>query len=260
MRTKLLAKMLVGIFCLSSFFAVGSAVAQEGKKEGDKEVKVTSELKKEAKKEEQKQWTDSFNIEELHFSTTGKNKYFILEPSYQLTLEGKDGKDAVKLLVTVLDETKKIGNIETRVVEERETENGELVEISRNYFAMCTDTNSVFYFGEDVDIYKDGKVTGHGGAWRADSENARAGLMMPRIILVGARYYQECAPGVAMDRAEIISNREIFETPAGKFENCLKTEETSGVEKGKEYKYYAPGIGLIKDGNLSLTKYGFVKK
>ena len=260
MRTKLVAKVLFCVFWLTVFFAVGGVVAQEVKKEGGKEVKVTKELKKEAKKEEQKQWTDSFNIEELHFSTTGKNKYFILETSYQLTLEGKDGKDAVKLLVTVLDETKKIGNIETRVVEERETENGELTEISRNFFAMCTDTNSVFYFGEDVDIYKDGKVAGHGGAWRADSENARAGVMMPGIILLGARYYQEHVPGVAMDRAEIISNREIFETPAGKFENCLKTEETSGVEKGKEYKYYAPGIGLIKDGNLLLTKYGFVKK
>lgn len=260
MRTKLVAKMLVCVFWLSVFFAVGSAVAQEVKKEGGKEVKATKGLKKEAKKEEQKQWTDSFNIEELHFSTTGKNKYCILEPSYQLTLEGKDGKDVGKLIVTVLDETKKIGNIETRVVEERETANGELIEISRNYFAMCTDTNSVFYFGEDVDIYKGGRVTDHGGSWKADSENARAGVMMPGIILLGARYYQEYVPGVAMDRAEIISNSETFETPAGKFENCLKTEETSGVEKGKDYKYYAPGIGLIKDGNLLLTKYGFVQK
>ena len=242
MRTKLEARILVCIFCLSVIFVVGNGAAQE------------------VMKKEQKAWTDSFDIEKLHFSTTGKNKYFILEPSYQLTLEGKDEGKAVKLVVTVLDETKKIGNIETRVVEERETENGEPTEISRNFFAMCTDTNSVFYFGEDVDIYKDGKVSSHGGSWKADSEKAKGGLMMPGIILLGARYYQEVAPGIAMDRAEIVSTNETLETPAGKFENCLKTEETSGVEKGKEYKCYAPGIGLIKDENLLLTKYGFVKK
>ena len=63
-----------------------------------------------------------------------------------------------------------------------------------------------------------------------------------------------------MDRAEIISDSEILETPAGRFEHCLKTKETTPLEPGsKEYKIYAPGIGLIKDGSLYLTKYTFVK-
>jgi hypothetical protein len=32
--------------------------------------------------------------------------------------------------------------------------------------------------------------------------------------------------------------------------------ETSPLEGGREYKIYAPGIGLIKDGGLRLVKYG----
>jgi hypothetical protein len=28
----------------------------------------------------------------------------------------------------------------------------------------------------------------------------------------------------------------------------------------QEYKFYAPGIGLVRDGELLLTKYGFVNK
>ena len=83
---------------------------------------------------------------------------------------------------------------------------------------------------------------------------------MPGLILIGARYYQEIAPGIAMDRTEIMSTTEIQETPAGRFTNVLKTEETTPIEpKAKEYKLFASGIGLIKDDNLSLVKYGFIK-
>jgi hypothetical protein len=60
-----------------------------------------------------------------------------------------------------------------------------------------------------------------------------------------------------MDRAEIISTIEIVVTPAGRFKNCLKIEETTPLEPGaKEYKYYAAGIGLIQDGELKLVKHG----
>jgi len=80
-------------------------------------------------------------------------------------------------VITVLAETKKVGNVETRIVEERETENGELTEVSRNYFAISRRTNNVYYFGEDVDEYKNGKVTGHGGSWLAGVEGAKYGLI-----------------------------------------------------------------------------------
>ena len=160
-----------------------------------------------------------------------------------------------------MNQTEVVGGVETRVVEERETAGGELVEISRNFFALCQNNSSIFYFGEEVDIYKDGKIISHSGAWRADSGDAKAGLMMPGIILLGAKYYQEVAPKVAMDRAEIISINETLQTLAGKFENCLLTEETTPLEpKNKEYKIYAPGIGLIQDGELLLTKYGPVSR
>jgi len=204
-----------------------------------------------------KDFTESLMQDSCIFYTTGRNQYFILEPGFQQTLESKDGKG--KLVITVLNETRKIGNVETRIVEENESENGQPVEISRNFFAFCKQTSSVYYFGEEVDIYKDGKIVKHEGEWKAEGKN-KAGVAMPGQIMLGARYYQEIAPGVAMDRAEILSMTETFETPAGKFTNVLKTEETTPVEPlDKEYKLYAPGIGLIKDENLVLVKYGFIK-
>lgn len=106
-------------------------------------------------------------------------------------------------------------------------------------------------------VLENGKVVNHGGSWLAGVGGATYGLMLPGLPLMRARYYQEVAPRVAMDRAEIVSLTETVKTPAGVFANCLKTEETSQLDpKTREYKYYAPGVGLVKDDTLLLVKYG----
>jgi hypothetical protein len=201
-------------------------------------------------------WTSDFALTPNELSSTGRNPYFVLEPGYVLVLEG--GQE--QLTITVLPETKQIGDIETRVVEERETKNGQLVEVSRNFFAISKRTNSVFYFGEEVDMYQQGKVVSHEGAWLHGVKGAKFGLMMPGLPLVRGRYQQEIAPDVALDRAEVVSLAASLKTPAGEFRNCLKIEETTPLEPdAKEYKYYAPGIGLVQDGSLKLVKHGMLK-
>jgi hypothetical protein len=200
--------------------------------------------------------TSTFVTEPGELASTGRNPYFILEPGYQLTLEG--GKE--RLVITVLNETRSVDGVETRIVEERETENGELVEVSRNFFAISKRTNSVFYFGEDVDIYKNGKVVDHEGAWLSGVNGAKFGLAMPGVPLLKARYQQETAPKVAMDRAEIVALDVPVKTPAGDFSNCLKVDESTPLEMlSKESKYYARGIGLVQDGSVKLVKYGMAK-
>ena len=61
--------------------------------------------------------------------------------------------------------------------------------------------NDVFYFGEDVDIFENGTIS-HDGAWLAGVDDALPGLLMPGTFLLGARYFQEVASGVALDRSE----------------------------------------------------------
>ena len=198
-------------------------------------------------------WTMSFNAAPDDLTTSGRNTYFILEPGYELVLE--DGDE--QLVVTVLDETKRIGDFDTRVVEERESRNGKLIEVSRNFFAISKQSKDVYYFGEEVDIYRGGKIVRHEGAWLAGQNGARFGLMMPGTPTLNARYYQELAPKVAMDRAEIVSLTDQLRTPAGNFTNVLKIAETNPLESHSlEYKYYAPDIGLLQDEQLKLVKYG----
>jgi hypothetical protein len=194
---------------------------------------------------------DTFNVDKATLADKGSNTYMVLEPGYKLILV--DGKDT--LTITVLDETKMVDGVKTRIVEERETEGGKLAEVSRNYFAIDKATGDVYYFGEDVDMYDaEGKVTGHGGSWLSGVNDAKFGLMMPGKPKVGDRYYQEVAPKVALDRAEVVSVTEKVKVPAGAFKNCLKTRESSSLEKGVEEKLFAPGVGLLKDGGFRLAK------
>lgn len=103
---------------------------------------------------------EKFALADCALSPTGRNPYFVLEPGHQLVLQDDDD---TKLQITVLSETRVVDGVTTRIVEEREWKGGKLYEVARNFFAICPQTKDVFYFGEEVDFYKDDKITGHEG-------------------------------------------------------------------------------------------------
>jgi hypothetical protein len=194
----------------------------------------------------------------------GNNPYFPLRPGTFLRYEGVEDGNFVELEMTVLAQVQPVrlqvdGQwmvVRTRVVEEREWINGELVELSHNYYACSPVSGNVFHFGEDVEIYEEGGGVTHDGAWLAGQEGAAAGLMMPGVFLLGSRYHQELAPGVAMDRAEHVAMGLTLGTPAGVFEDCVMVVDTTPLEPDEEtVKVYAPNVGLIVDGPLELVEY-----
>ncbi len=200
-------------------------------------------------------WQVVFEVDPSDWSATGRNDYFVLEPGYRLVLENE--RKTETLVISVLDETQIIDNVETRVVEESETAYGKLKEVSRNYFAISKRTNDVYYFGEDVDTYENDVLASHEGSWRSGSERAHFGLLIPGRLALGAKWYQEQAPEVALDRSEVVALDKTFEGPACRFTNCLETLETTPLEPDtKEKKLYARGVGLVQDGSLRLVAYG----
>lgn len=206
-------------------------------------------------------WEDSFALDPADLETTGRNDFWILEPGYRLVLEGKGDEDVpFRVEIVVTDKTETVDGVATRVVEEREWVGNRLIEVSRNFFAISRTTRDVYSFGEEVDIYRDGQVVSHGGSWRAGVDGARAGLMMPGAPAVGRRHHQEVAPGVAMDRAEIVDTAATIETPGGRFEGCVEVHETTPLEPDDlSVKVYAPGVGLVRDDSVLLVEHGTVE-
>lgn len=218
---------------------------------------------------DKREFSDSFPLGECELNSVGENRYFILNPGRQAhfnnlqCVAAGECSETEELVIAVLDETRditleidgEIRTVTTRVVEETERVNGQLAEISRNFFAECDGTQDVYYFGEEVDIYQGGEVVSHEGAWLAGVDGAAPGIIMPGgAFLLGARYFQEVAPEVALDRAEHLNAGLEIEVPAGNLEDCVEVEETTPLEKkALSTKIYCPATGLVFDDGLELT-------
>jgi hypothetical protein len=196
-------------------------------------------------------WRQGFDVNKANLKPTGKNSCLPIQPGKLLKLRNPDGDT---LTITILNDTKVVDGVTCGILEERETKNGKLIEVSRNYFATDPATQDVYYFGEDVDNYKDGKIVNHESAWLAGEHGARFGLMLPGKPKVGEKFYQEIAPKVAMDRVEVVSIDETVKTPAGTFDHCVHLKETTPIEPDVSHKYYCPGVGMIKDDDFELVE------
>lgn len=195
-------------------------------------------------------WQETFSVDKADLEPTGNNRYLPVHPGRAIKMT--NGNDT--LTVTILNETEMVDGVKVGILEERETKNGALEEISRNFLATDKQTGDVYYFGEDVDVYKDGKVANHESEWRAGRNGARFGMMIPAHPRVGQKFYQEFAPKIAMDRIEIVSTDETVKTPAGTFRHCVHFKETTPIESEVSHKYFAPGIGMIKDDDFELAE------
>lgn len=186
------------------------------------------------------------------------NPFFPLLVGHELVLEGEEDGTAIRVEITVLDETEVVAGVTTRVVEEAEYEDDEVVEISRNFFVQASG-GTVCYYGEDVDDYEDGEIVGHEGAWRAGEGSAEPGIIMPGSPAVGMEFAQERAPGVADDRSAVVGTDEAVSVPAGDFEHALHLVDWNPLEgqtmADGEDKMYALDIGLVVDDVVELVSY-----
>jgi len=195
------------------------------------------------------------------FTLDSLNPWFPIGPvCQQWVLEGEEDGEFIHVEITVLDETEDVAGVTTRVVEEAEWVDGELLEVSRNFF-VGTEEGTVCYFGEDVDIFGDG--VSHAGAWRADDPGNHPGIIMPGDPTPGMKFLTEGAPGIAEDVFKIIGRGRPIEAPFGEFEDFIRVEESNPLEGGKGYKAFAGGElvdgepvgGIIVDDVLELVDF-----
>ncbi|MDX2120147.1 MAG: hypothetical protein SF070_03675 [Gemmatimonadota bacterium] len=188
-----------------------------------------------------------------NLSSNITHPFFPMTVGRQWTLEGDDQGQAVVLQITALPDTELVAGIYVRVLEERETVGGALLEVSRNFFVQTGD-GTVCYYGEDVDIYDNGVIVSHDGAWRAGVSGATPGIFMPAAPAVGQAFEQEVAPGIAQDRVTIKAVGETTVVPLGSYSNTIRFTETTPLEPGaKSTKVYAGGVGPLVDDIVRLT-------
>ncbi len=152
--------------------------------------------------------------------------------------------------VYVTYDTKDILGVQTTVVRDVAWDEGVLVEDTLDWYAQDTAGN-VWYLGELATNYEyddEGNFIGTNteGSWEAGVDDALPGYIMKANPQVGDKYYQEFAPGIAVDEAEVLSLDESISVGFGDFDRVLKTLEFTELEPDVfEFKYDAPGVGQI---------------
>jgi hypothetical protein len=195
------------------------------------------------------QGREPVQLDPADFSVSIDNPYWPMSPGTKWVYSETDTKGTnQKVVVEVTDQTKMIANgIEARVVRDTVTENGAPVEITDDWYAQDKAGN-IWYLGEYVTNYKNGKVVGHGGSFEAGVDGAQPGIAMPANPEPGLSYRQEYYKGEAEDKAAIITvGEEQVQVPLGYFnKDLLMTRDLVPTEpKVQELKFYAPNVGPL---------------
>lgn len=173
------------------------------------------------------------------------NPYLGFERGRTFRYEGETDEGLETIVVEVTNDTKTILGVATTVVHDRAYLDGELIEDTFDWFAQDIDGN-VWYFGEDSKEIEGGVVVSTEGSWEAGVDGAIPGVLMLAEPVVGVSYQQEFAEDVAEDMARVLSLKKSVEVPYGAFDECLMTAEWTHLDPGaREFKYYAPGTGLV---------------
>jgi hypothetical protein len=175
------------------------------------------------------------------FTTAIDNPFMPWTPGAVYVYEG----GAERIVVEVTEETREVMGVQTVVVHDTVSENGEVIEDTYDWYAQDADGN-VWYFGEDSKEIKDGETTSTEGSWEAGVDGAEPGIAMEADPQVGDYYYQEFYEGHAIDTGEVIALGEHVEVPYGAFDDCLRTEDVNPLDTSViEHKFYAPGVGMV---------------
>ena len=116
-------------------------------------------------------------IDKAKYSTRIDNPFVALTPVPRTTLKGNDGKTKVVVVDRLLKKKAVVDGTRVAVLDNQEFHNGKRVEHTFDYFAQRPD-GSVWYFGERVRNYENGKVN-HEGQWVAGQGKNKPGLYMP---------------------------------------------------------------------------------
>ncbi|MBX6343274.1 MAG: hypothetical protein IRY97_12505 [Thermomicrobiaceae bacterium] len=175
------------------------------------------------------------------------NPYFPLRPGTRYVYTGQEEGEAERDERVVTGETKVILGVRCVVVQDTVTVEGQLRERTLDWYAQDRAGN-VWYFGESVENYKNGKVVDTEGSWEAGVDGAKPGIIMKGQPNVNDAYREEYYPREAEDMAQVLSRDESLAVPYGRFERVVLIKEWSPLERGvEEHKYYAPNVGLIRD-------------
>ena len=190
-------------------------------------------------------------IQQLNFVDSITNPYWPMRVGNTWKYENTDEEAVETIDIEVLEEKKQIMGITCTVVRDRVYEEGKLVEDTYDWFAQDKAGN-VWYMGEDSREMDGDKIINYEGSWEAGVDGAKPGIVMWANPFPGIPYRQEYYFDEAEDWGQVVEILPSMNIGDTTYQNVVKTKEWTPLEKDHtENKYYAPGVGLIKEQVLT---------
>ena len=247
-KSKLMGITAAGVVCAGAL-GIATGCGNDGSASARSNSEAATAEMTAATPAELPQGSDPVNLDPADFTTEIDNPYWPMQVGN--TWEYREADTAgseEQVVVEVTDETKMIANgVEARVVRDTVTENGVPVEITDDWYAQDS-TGNIWYLGEYVSNYKNGKVVDHDGSFEAGVDGAEAGVVMPANPEPGMEYRQEYYAGEAEDQGAVVTvGEEQVQVPFGFYDTgVLMTRDLVPTEpKVEELKFYVPEVGPV---------------
>lgn len=130
--------------------------------------------------------------------------------------------------------------IETLVVQYAAFRDGRIEEVAIDRYAQADD-GSVWYLGEDVVDYVDGRALRTGGTWLAGIDGPPA-MIMPAAPKLGNVYRSENLAGIVFEEMRVDEVDRTVQSAGGPVAGAITTDELA-LDGGHATKVLAPGYG-----------------
>ena len=197
-------------------------------------------------------YNPQLNPLEFPASSQWTNVFAHVNPVKTYVYEGltEDGEEHIEIRKD--PDFKMISGITCGILVEKSWIEHQLVESVKEYYAEDVMGN-LWLMGTDVDNFNSsGALINHHGSWEDGMDGARAGIAMLGDPQLGRKYRQEYYFNIAENQAEVVQKGITVSTKMATFYDCIVIREWSELEPDiLDYKMYAPGVGLVKEVNIS---------
>ncbi len=196
--------------------------------------------------------SDSANFVDPRMNT---NPFHPLKPGTQWVYGGTTevGSRTVPhgIVVTITDVVRDIDGVRTVAMLGESTDSGEVSQVGMDYMALDKDGN-VWILGGYTEEFEGGKYTNTETAWLGTAQGQAIGILSPHIVDISTpRWFIGAAPqeAGAVGEPVRVGVRECVKF--GCFDNVRVVQEGEVNAPDNEHKYYAPGVGVIRNVPLS---------
>jgi len=205
----------------------------------------------------------SFDAANFVDPTTSTNQWYPLKPGTQWVVDGTTevGSRVVphRVIATITDVVRLIDGVPAVAMFSRSTDSGQIAQLTIDYMALDKDAN-VWIVGGYTENYEGGVYTNADYTWLGKA-SGDPGILMPANPIVSTPRWHIGEPSTDEPSAgEVVAVGAHQCVPFACYDNVLVIREGKVSAIDNEFKFYAPGVGLILNSPRKDSKHKDTEK